>query len=97
MRTEKKKPAHYQAFAREDPLYHDEKYSPTHYVPHELRHSAMGLSRTHEVVFWFDTDPTKVDPVALNKLFTMPFVPFVSGEWNVRTGVMGKQVLLGQY
>jgi len=107
MRTEIKKPKHYQEFAEKDRLYHDEKYGPT-YVPHDLRHSAMGLSRTHEIVFWFryafgystqgfETEPDKLDPVELTRLFTMPFVPFVSGEWNVSTNAMGKQVLPGQY
>ncbi len=96
MRTEIKKPEHYQKFAREDPLYKDEKYGPT-YVPHDLRHSAMGVSRTHQAILWFDPDPAGLDPVDLARLFTMPFVPFVSGDWNVSTGVMGKQVPPGRY
>ena len=96
MRTEVKKPEHYQEFAKNDPLYHDEKYGPT-YVAHDLDHSAMGLSRTHEIVLWFDTPTAELDPAKMEKLFTKPFVPFVSGDWNVSTGVMGKQIPPGQY
>ncbi len=96
IRTEIKRPEHYRAFAKTDPLYRHKKYRPT-YVPHDLRHSAMGLSRTHEVVFWFETEARQLDPVDLAKRFTMPFVPFVSGAWNVSTGVMGLQVAPGRY
>jgi hypothetical protein len=102
MRTEVKKPDHYQAFARNDPLYRDPKFGPT-YVPHDLAHSAMGLSRTHEAVLWFalwpgsETPATPLDPVELAKQFSLPFVPFVSGEWNAATGVMGKHVTPGRF
>jgi hypothetical protein len=96
MRTEVKRPDHYQEFAKNDPLYHDEEYGPA-YVAHDLDHSAMGLSRTHEMILWFDAPTAELDPAKMSDLFTMPFVPFVSGEWNVNTGAMGKQILPGQY
>lgn len=92
-RMEEKRPDHYLEFAAKDPLYKDRKYSPERYVSHTLGHSAMGLSRTHEIVFDF----SGADPSRLAGLFSKPFVPFVSPEWNVRTGVLGKQVLPGAY
>ena len=96
-RTEMKNPKHFQDFAAKDPSYRHPKYNPMKYVSHTLEHSAMGVSRTHEFVIWFEREPEKLDPGRLAGLFDMPFVPFVSGEWNVRTGVMGKQVLPGAY
>ena len=90
-RTEARRPSHYEEFAASDPLYHDPKYGPE-YVPHDLEHSAMGVARTHDAVLWFAKSPADVDPLKLYLLFRLPYTPFVSGEWNVATGVLGKQV-----
>jgi hypothetical protein len=90
-RTERRRPLHYEQFAASDPLYQDAKYGPE-YVPHDLEHSAMGVARTHDAILWFSADPAEVDPLKLYLLFRLPYTPFVSGDWNVATGVLGKQV-----
>lgn len=95
-RTEKRRPPHYEAFAAEDPRYADPKYGPD-YVPHDLEHSAMGVARTHDAVLWFASDAEDVDPLKLYLLFRLPYAPFVSAEWNVAGGVMGKQVAPGAF
>ncbi|MBT3269638.1 hypothetical protein HN371_21005 [Candidatus Poribacteria bacterium] len=95
-RTEKRRPEHYERFAAEDPLYSDPKYGPD-YVPHDLAHSAMGVARTHDAVLWFSRDAAEVDPLRIYLLFRLPYTPFVSGEWNVATGVMGKQIPPGEH
>ncbi len=95
-RTETRRPPHYERFAAEDALYADPKYGPD-YVPHDLAHSAMGVARTHDAVLWFSANAAEVDPLRIYLLFRLPYTPFVSGEWNVATGVMGKQVAPGAY
>ena len=89
-RTEQRRPPHYEAFAANDPLYEDPKYGRD-YVPHDLEHSAMGVAGTHDVVLWFAADADNVDPLKLYIQLRLPYTPFVSGEWNAASGVMGKQ------
>ncbi len=93
-RAEKRGLDHYRDFAARDPLFNDPKYSPEHYVAHTVEHSAMGVSRTHDLVL--DFGPAK-DPDLLAALHEEPLLPFAGAEWNVRSGVLGKQVLPGAY
>jgi hypothetical protein len=91
-RTEEIQPRHYRDFASRDPLYRDAKYSPEKYVPFTPDHSAIGLSRTHELVLSFAPGET---PARLAALHSAPFVPFAGVAWNVASGVLGKQVAPG--
>jgi hypothetical protein len=95
MRTEVRDPSHYHRYkdAEQDRFG---QYTPE-YVPHDLVHSAMGLSRTHEAVLWFGEPAAVPDAEELTRQFSMPLMPFVSGEWNVSTGVMGNHALPGGY
>ena len=94
-RTEIRAPEHYRKY-REAERGSWGKYTPT-YVPHDLLHSALGISRTHEVVLWFAGDARAPGPAELRRIFEEPFVPFVSGEWNVSTGVLGKEAGPGTF
>ncbi len=92
-RTEERNPPHFREFMARDPLARHPKYSPKSYVPYTLENSALGISRTHEVVLSFSPRES-ASRMAL--LFSTPFVPFAGGAWNVSTGVLGKQILPGK-
>jgi len=95
-REEIKRPEHYRKFEENDKrLFLDKKYSPKRYVPHTLEHSAMGAAQTHDIFIEF-APPSDALPEELSGSL-QPLVPFAGGEWNVATGVMGKQVLPGTF
>jgi len=91
-RTEEIKPKHYRDFMARDPLFRDAKYSPEKYVDYTLGNSAIGISRTHELVLSFAPGET---PGRLASLHSTPFVPFAGAAWNVASGVLGKQIAPG--
>lgn len=93
MRTEKKNPKHFQEFMARDPLARHEHFNPMVYTPFNLTQSAMGISRTHELVLDF----SGTDPSRLAGLFTAPFVAAAPPDWNVATGAMGRQGVPGAH
>lgn len=95
MRTELREPEHWRDYVQAESDSWG-KFSPT-YVPHNRAHSAMGMSRTHEIVLRFDEAGEPAEPETLVKLFSVPTVPFVSGEWNMATGAVGELVTPRRY
>jgi len=90
MRVEVSRPEHFREYMKQEAREYNRWKG---YCPCNLTQSAMGVGKTHEIVFDFAAE----DPQRLAAEHAQPFTPFISPEWNVRSGAMGSMLLPGTY